>query len=164
MLEQVFFQRETEMGKKEEKKINVKLKREANYLGTFQLKEIKKIDIKFFPSFFCLNLKKNDCKNKHDWVGICILKKQIIICDPLSKLKFNKKLSISFINLLHIMSFNRQIVITPKLCSYKPLYIFYIIFFVKKLTEKETFRNFMNYFSTNLRKNDKFIKTLFNLK
>lgn len=124
------------------------LRNVKNYLGIFNFRDLKKIRIKQYPSYFIL-------KRKHIFLAVAIYINDIYICDPIGILE-----SDNILKYFPVLCFDKNIYITKRLQHDQNLH-YICLLFIAKMSKNKGFDNFINLFSTNLKTNYKIIRKLF---
>ena len=140
-----------------EQRLNKLLKNVSNYQGSFAVDELDQVKINY-PTFLVVNLDARGARGNH-WIGVAIYLNTVYICDTLGGLLPDNKFPLKWVYFLKLISTNRKLIITKRL-SDKGLCGLFCVTFVKEMSRKNNFCDFISLFSSDLSTNDTVVKFL----
>ena len=144
----------------QEETINQQLKNVKRYLGSYAIDELNDIFIDDVPSFAIINLGTRNSSGSH-WIAVAFYLNEVYICDSLGGLLPDENFPKKLINFLDIFTSTRKIYMTRRLQKLNSITCgAYCVFFVKLMSEKNSFCNFLSYFTSDKKQNDNIISLL----
>ena len=145
----------------DENKINQKLRKTENYLGTFAIDELNSLKISLYPSFLVVNLDLRKNSGTH-WIAIALYLNHIYICDSIGTLILTR-FPLELVNFIHLITYNKTLHVTKQLQSFNSESCGkFCILFVKTMSFTNNFSCFLSNFSKNYSLNDCIISLLYN--
>ena len=143
-----------------EQEINLKLKRNTAFLGTFAINELEEIKISNYPSFAIINMGERLSGGNH-WIAIAIYFNDLYLCDSLGGLIPESSIPQQLIKFLYPLLIHRKFHMTKQLQpETSGLCGFYCTAFINVMSETHSFCKFISLFTSNLYQNDHIIKFL----